>query len=249
MSKITLKNKTEIAIMRQTGSLAAKILKTIQEKSKPGITTQALDDMASNMIEKAGAKPSFKGFGGYPSTLCISINSEVVHGIPGSRRLEVGDIVGVDIGIFLKGYHVDTAITFGVEKISDEAQKLIETTKLSLENSLKLIRPGIHLGDVQAEIQKTIENKGFSVIKDLSGHGVGKNLQEEPAIPNYGRAGMGIILEKGMTLAIEPMVAAGDWHVRVKADGWTVEMVDGSLAAHFEHTIAVTDDGYEILTQ
>jgi len=249
MAKVTLKTESEIEIMRQNGALAAQILKEIKATAKPGLTTKALDEIATGMIEKAGGVPSFKGFRGYPAALCISVNSEIVHGIPGPRKLKEGDIVGVDIGILKNGYHVDTAITFGVGKVSQEAEKLIQVTKESLDNGLSIIKAGIYLGDVQAVIQKTIEAAGFSVIRELTGHGVGKNLQEDPSIPNYGRTGTGLILEKGMTLAIEPMVSVGDWHVKVAKDGWTVSMKDNSLAAHFEHTIVVTETGFEILTQ
>lgn len=249
MKKVTIKNKEEIEIMRQGGSIAASVLENLKKAAKPGMTVLELDALADREIIKAGATPSFKGFKGYPAATCISVNEEIVHGIPTARKIKDGDVVGIDVGVFYKGLHVDTAITIGIGSITFAAKKLIEVTKRSLENGLRQIKPGIHLGDVQAEIQTTIESAGFSVIRDLTGHGVGRELQEAPSIPNYGKAGEGIVLTEGMTLAIEPMVSVGDWHIKVKDDGWTIAMADGSLSAHFEHTVLVTKDGYEILTK
>lgn len=249
MAKIDLKTTAEIAKMRAGGRIAARVLNELTIAARPGVTILELDGLAEKIIREAGATPSFKGFKGYPTATCVSVNEEIVHGIPTSRELRDGDIIGLDVGVYYQGFHTDTAVSVGVGKISDEAQKLIDVTEESLRAAIKIIKPGIHLGDIQSAIQEKIESNGFSVIRDLVGHGVGQNLQEAPSIPNYGEKGTGLILQEGMTLAIEPMVAAGNWRVRVKDDGWTVVTADGSLAAHFEHTIAVTKDGCEILTK
>lgn len=247
--KIILKSSREIEIMEQAGSIAGYVLSEMQKQAKPGMTTQELDQFAEDIISEQGGIPSFKNFKGYPAATCISLNSEIVHGIPSEKRLQDGDLVGIDIGVLFKGYHSDTAISFVVGKSNPEKDKLLEITKLALDKAITMIRPGVHIGDIQAIIQETVENAGFSVIRDLTGHGIGQNLQEPPAIPNYGEKGTGFILEKGMVLAIEPMVSAGAWPIEVMTDGWTIRMKDGSLAAHFEHTIAVGDAGAEILTQ
>lgn len=249
MEKINLKTSAEIKKMREGGKIAAAVLEKISNTVKTGVTVKDLDLIAEEKIRKAGAKPSFKGYKGYPTATCISINDEVVHGIPSERVLKNGDIVGIDLGVFYQGFHTDTAITIGIGKISQEAQKLIDITKKSLDSAIKEIKPGKCLGDVQFVIQKTVEEAGFGVIRDLVGHGVGRKLQESPSIPNFGKKGTGLILREGMTLAIEPMVSAGDWHIKVLNDGWTVVTADGSLSAHFEHTIAVTKNGCEILTK
>jgi methionyl aminopeptidase len=235
--------------MREGGKIASLVLSEIRKSAKPGVVLVDLDSLAEKIIRENGAKPSFKGFKGYPTATCVSVNSELVHGIPDKRKLNEGDIVGVDVGVYYKGFHTDTAITIGIGKISIEAQKLLNITQESLFMGLKKVKAGVHLGDVQETIQTYIEKAGFSVIRNLTGHGVGKELQEEPSIPNFGKSGTGIILKEGMTLAIEPMVAVGSWEVRVKPDGWTVVMADGSLGAHFEHTIVVTKSGCEILTK
>lgn len=249
MEKINLKTLAEIKKMREGGRIAAAVLEKISKAAKSGVTVKDLDMMAEQMIQKAGAQPSFKGYKGYPTATCISINDEVVHGIPSERVLKEGDIVGIDLGVFYQGFHTDTAITIGIGRISKEAQKLINITKKSLDLAIKEIKPGQCLGDVQFLIQKTVEEAGFGVIRDLAGHGIGRELQESPAIPNFGKKGTGLVLREGMTLAIEPMVSAGDWHIRLRDDDWTVVTADGSLAAHFEHTIAVTKTGCDILTK
>ena len=247
--KITIKNKAEIEKMKKAGSIAALVLDTIKNEIKPGMTTTLIDQRAEEIILQNKAGFSFKGFGGYPAATCISINEEVVHGIPKNRTIEEGDLVGIDVGVNYQGYHADTAISVGVGKISQEKQKLLKITQESLGNGIALVKPGVHLGDIQAAIQATIESAGFGVIRDLSGHGIGTKLQEPPSIPNFGRAGTGLILREGMTIALEPMVSAGDYHIMIKADGWTVITADGSPSAHFEHTIAVTETGAEILTK
>lgn len=249
MGSVKIKNSQEIEKMRFGGKIAATVLERISKIAQPGMTVWELDALAEKIIIKAGGKPSFKGFKGYPTATCISINEEIVHGIPSDRVLKHGDIIGIDVGVFYEGYHTDTAITIGLEPISLDAQRLIKTTKESLLKGLKEIRAGKYLGDAQAVIQETIEMEHFGVIRDLAGHGVGKELQEAPSISNFGKRGAGLLLEEGMTLAIEPMVAMGDWHINIKDDGWTVVTADNSLAAHFEHTILVTKDGCEILTK
>jgi len=249
MNNISIKTPEEIEKMRLGGKIAAAVLERIAKIAEPGMTVWELDTLAEEMILKAGGKPSFKGFKGYPTATCISINEEIVHGIPSDRVLRKGDIIGVDVGVYFEGYHTDTAITIGLEPVSSENQRLIDTTKEALINGLKEIKAGKYLGDAQSRIQETIENERFGVIRDLTGHGVGRELQEAPSIPNYGKPGTGLLLEAGMTLAIEPMVSTGDWHIDVKDDGWTVVTADKSHAAHFEHTIVVTDEGCEILTQ
>lgn len=249
MAEIDLKTKDEIQKMRASGRIAARVLSELKNAAISGKTVLELDQMAEKIIHEAGGEPSFKGFKGYPTTTCISVNNEIVHGIPTKRVLKTGDIVGLDVGVFYDGYHTDTAITVGIGKITKEAQKLIDITKESLEMAIKMIKPGIHLGDIQSAIQVHVESAGFSVIRDLAGHGVGRALQEAPSIPNFGEKGKGLVLKEGMTLAIEPMVAAGDWHVKILDDGWTVVTADKSLSAHFEHTIAVTNNSGEILTK
>lgn len=249
MANISIKTADEIEKMRLGGKIAAAVLTRLEKIAEPGITVWELDALAEEMIIKAGAKPSFKGFKGYPTATCISINEEIVHGIPSDRVLKKGDIIGIDVGVEYEGYHTDTAITIGLEPISTEAQRLIEVTRESLEKGLAKIKAGAYLGDAQSVIQDTIEDQGFGVIRDLTGHGVGRELQEAPSIPNYGKPGSGLLLEEGMTLAIEPMVSVGDWHIDVLEDGWTIVTADKSLAAHFEHTIVVTKNGCEILTK
>lgn len=250
MNEISIKTKDQIEKMRAGGKIAARVLKMLSENIKPGISIIELDKMAEDAINSSGATPSFKGYGGYPAATCISLNEEIVHGIPTERKLKEGDVVGIDLGVYYQGYHTDTAITVGVGKITDQAQKLIDITKLSLDKAIEMIKPLINIGDVQEVIQNTIENAGFGVIRDLSGHGVGEQLQEEPSIPNFGKHGTGIILKEGMTLAFEPMVSAGGHKVEIdKKNGWTVKIADGSLGAHFEHTIVVTKNGCEILTK
>lgn len=246
---IEIKSKNEILKMRLGGKIASRILEKLRKSIKAGITTQELDYLAQKLMIKAGARPSFKGYRGYPGAICVSLNDEVVHGLPGKRILKKGDLVGLDLGVYFQGYHTDTATTVGIGKISPKAQKLIWVTREALTQGIKACRPGAYLGEVQFAIQKTVEEAGFGVVRDLSGHGIGKNLQESPSIPNFGQPGTGPILKEGMTLALEPMVTAGNWQVKILDDGWTVVTVDGSLSAHFEHTIVVTETGVEVLTK
>lgn len=249
MSKVNLKTNEEISKMRRAGRIAGQVLSVLSAFIKPGVSTSEVDSLAENIILKAGAEPSFKNYQGYPATTCISINDEVVHGIPSDRIIAEGDIVSVDVGAYLDGYHSDTAATYAVGQISVKAQKLIDITKKSLKDGLNQIKPGAYLGDVQFAIQKTVEQVGFGIVRDLTGHGIGRELHEAPSIPNFGQKGKGLMLEEGMTLAIEPMVTEGDWHVKTLGNGWTVVTADGKLAAHFEHTIVVTSTGFEILTK
>lgn len=234
--------------MRQAGRVVAAVLERLKEEVKPGVKTRHLDRVAMQEVAKYGAKASFKGYRGFPAHLCVSVNDEIVHGIPGEREIKEGDIVSLDFGAVVNGFHGDAAITVGVGKVSPRAEELINVTREALAVGIKAARSGAHLGDVSAAIQSYVEGKGFSVIREYSGHGIGRDLHEDPLVPNFGLPGEGPILQKGMTLAIEPMVTAGDWRTRVAPNRWTVLTVDGSLAAHFEHTIVITDDEAEILT-
>jgi len=243
-----IKSPQEVAIMRQAGKIVAKTLQKLTEEIKPGIKTSHLDSVAASELKKYGAKASFKGYRGFPASLCVSVNDEIVHGIPGERELNSGDIVSLDFGAIVNGFHGDGAITVGVGRISPKAQELVAVTEAALMVGIKEARNGSHLGDVSAAIQNYIETRGFSVVREYSGHGVGRDLHEDPLVPNFGPPDEGPVLRKGMTLAIEPMVTTGDWRTRVAGNKWTVLTVDGSMAAHFEHTIAISEDEAEILT-
>ncbi|AKM82738.1 TPA: type I methionyl aminopeptidase [Candidatus Berkelbacteria bacterium] len=248
--EVTIKSAEEIVTMRKAGYIAALVLDTLKKELKPGMSTYEIDQIAEKTILDNGATPSFKGFGGFPAATCISVNEEIVHGIPSKGRIvREGDIVGIDVGAYYQGFHSDTAVTLAVGQISQDKQKLLDVTKKSLIEAIKLIKPGIHLGDIQETIQKIIETEGYGVIRDLTGHGVGRQLQEPPQIPNYGKKGTGLILKEGMTIAVEPMVSIGTWQVRVKSNGWTIVTADGSPSAHFEHTIAITKNGAQVLTK
>jgi len=246
---IICKSKAEIDIMREAGRIVALTHKELQKAIRPGITTGELDAIAETFIRKHGAKPSFKGYGGFAGSICASVNEELVHGIPGKRKLNEGDIISLDIGAEVDGYHGDSAWTYGVGKISPENQRLLEITEKSLYEGLAQAKPDARLTDISHAIQACLEEAGFSIVREYVGHGIGRNLHEDPQIPNFGPAGRGPRLKPGMVLAIEPMVNAGKRYVRTLADNWTVVTVDGSMCAHFEHTIAITEDGYEILTR
>lgn len=246
---IQIKSQSEIEKMRKAGELVARTHLLLEKNIKVGISTFELDQLAENFIRENGATPSFKGYHGYPGSICASINDEVVHGIPSKDIfLEEGDIISVDIGAYLDGYHGDAARTHVVGVVSDGAKKLIEVTKQSFYEGLKFVKPGNHLHDVSSAIQKYVEANGFSVVRDLVGHGIGSEMHEEPQIPNYKPVGRGPRLQAGMVLAIEPMVNMGDYEVSVLEDDWTIVTLDGSLSAHYENTVLVTDDGYELLT-
>ena len=246
---IVLKTGRELSIMREACKISARALKLIGEAIEPGVTTAELDRIAESFIRSCGATPNFKGYNGYPATACISINNEVIHGIPtAKRKIQAGDIVSVDLGALFEGYHGDNAATFACGDISPEAQRLIDTTRESLYEGIKMARAGGRVGDISFAIQSYVEARGYSVVRDFVGHGVGTSLHEAPEVPNFGTAGRGVRLMPGMTLAIEPMVNAGKYDVKVMPDGWTVLTKDGSLSAHFEHTVAITSSGPQIMT-
>ncbi len=245
---ITIKTDAQLEIMRKAGKIAAETLTMLEEKVKPGITTAEIDRVAEEYILSRQAKPGFKGYRGFPASTCISIDEEVVHGIPGSRMLKEGQIVSIDLGTIVDGYYGDSAATFPVGEISEEKRKLLDVTKRSLEIGIEQARAGNKLGKVSAAIQKYVEAAGFSVVRDMVGHGIGKKLHEDPQVPHFGPEDAGPVLAKGMVIAIEPMVNVGDYGVNQKADGWTIVTADGSASAHFEHTVAITDNDPEILT-
>lgn len=245
---ITLKSQIEIETMREAGRIVGLAHEAVAKAIRPGVTTLELNAVAEKVIRDHGAIPSFLGYGGFPASICASINDVLVHGIPNHTRLKDGDIISIDIGAVYKGYHGDSAWTHAVGEISDEAKNLMKVTRESLFIGLQQAKPGNRLGDICHAIGEYVESHGYSVPVDYTGHGIGTELHEEPAIPNYGRAGRGVLLKEGMTLAIEPMVHAGKPQTRVLQDDWTVVSKDGSLAAHYEHTIVITSTGYEILT-
>ena len=246
---ITLKSGEEIIRMRDAGRIAAIAREIGGEYVKEGVSTAQIDREIKKCILSHGAKPSFLGYGGFPASACISVNEEIIHGIPSSGKvLKNGDIVKIDVGAFYKGYHGDCAATFAVGQISEEAQRLIDVTKQSFFEGIAAIGEGKRIGDIGHAIQSYVEKNGFSVVREYIGHGIGRNLHEDPEVPNYGAPGRGQRLRPGMTLAIEPMVNVGDWHVRVLEDKWTVVTVDGKLSAHYENTVAITENGVLILT-
>lgn len=234
--------------MRVAGRLTARVLRAVGEAVAPGVTTGELDALAEEVIRSEGAEPAFKGYHGFPATICASLNEEVVHGIPGSRRLAAGDILSVDVGAIVDGYHGDSAMTFAVGEVSQGARDLMMATEAALDAGISKCRIGMRLFDVSAAVQTVAEEAGFSIVREYVGHGIGRSMHEEPQIPNFGQAGTGPALRAGMVFAIEPMVNAGAAAVVQLNDGWTVVTDDRSLSAHFEHTVAVTDGGPEILT-
>lgn len=246
---IICKSETELGFMREAGRIVAETHRLMAQSIEPGITTGELDQIADKFIRSQGAVPSFKGYNGFPYSICASVNEELVHGFPGKRKLNEGDIITLDIGAEYRGYHGDSAWTYPVGKISEEAQRLLEVTEGSLYAGLALVKPDVRLYTISHAIQQHIENAGFSVVREYVGHGIGSELHEEPQIPNYGTPDRGPRLKPGMVLAIEPMVNVGKRYVRTLEDDWTVVTVDGSLCAHFEHTVAVTSDGLEIFTK
>ncbi|TBL69209.1 type I methionyl aminopeptidase [Paenibacillus thalictri] len=246
---IICKSEAELHLMRIAGKIVADTHRIMAKAIQPGVTTKELDQIAEDYIRSQGAIPSFKGYNGFPASICASTNEVLVHGFPNSKKLQEGDIVSIDIGAQYQGYHGDSAWTYGVGEISDEAKKLLEVTERSLYQGLAEAKPDARLYTISHAIQKCIEDEGFSVVREYVGHGVGTSLHEEPQIPNYGIPGRGPRLKPGMVLAIEPMVNIGERFVKTLEDNWTVVTVDGSLCAHFEHTIAITEDGFEILTK
>jgi methionyl aminopeptidase len=243
---VIIKSDEEIVIMRKCGKILAAILDKLRTEIRPGIKTGQLDIIVAKESEKRGVIPSFKKYRGFPANLCVSVNDEIVHGIPGERVLQEGDIVSLDVGAKLNGFHTDAAITIGVGQISKEAENLIAVTEGSLRVGIAQAKNGARVDDISSAIQEYVESRGFSVVREYTGHGVGRDLHEEPQIPNF-VVGKGPSLRKGMTLAIEPMVNAGDWRTKLAANGWTVLTADGSLSAHFEHTIAISDNEAEVL--
>ena len=234
--------------MREAGRIVATVLEILKSKVKAGMKTEELDFIAAEEVEKLGANPSFKGYRGFPSYLCGSVNDEIVHGIPGKRVLEEGDIVSLDFGAIYNDYQGDSAVTVGIGAVSPDTKRLMETTEGALMAGISVARPGARLGDVSATIQHYAESRGYSVVREYTGHGIGREMHEDPQIPNFGLSGQGPVLKKGMVLALEPMVNVGDWRTRVSDNDWTVSTIDGSLSAHYEHTIAVTDAEPEVLT-
>lgn len=246
---IVLKTNRELALMREACRISAGALRVAGEAVQPGVTTEEIDRIAYEYIIKQGAKPNFLNYNGFPATACISINDEVIHGIPSKKRvIKEGDIVSIDLGASINGYNGDNAATFAAGKISPEAERLINTTRESLYEGIKAAVAGGRIGDISSTVQRYCEERGFSVVRDFVGHGIGTKLHEDPSVPNYGTPGRGVRLLPGMTLAIEPMINMGGYEVRQLSDGWTVKTKDASLSAHFEHTVAITTDGPKILT-
>jgi methionyl aminopeptidase len=245
---INIKSDREIALMRQAGKIVATVLVILAEAVKPGLKTKELDVIAEREIKKLGGIPSFKGYRGYPANVCVSVNDEIVHGIPGERVLKEGDIVSLDLGAIYKGYQGDAARTVAVGAINDLAAALIKATEGSFKAGIIMAREQNRLGDISSAIQKYAESKGFSVVREYTGHGIGRQMHEEPLIPNFGLAGTGPVLKKGMVFAIEPMLNVGDWRTRIGSNNWTVSTADGKLSSHYENTLVITDGEPEILT-
>ena len=245
---ITLKSEHEIELMRRAGKITAAARALAREMVKPGVTTQQIDKAVYHFIKSQGAVPSFLNYNGYPASVCVSVNDEIIHGIPGKRVLKEGDIVSVDVGAYLEGFHGDCCATFPCGKVSDAAMDLIQVTRQSFFEGLKMARQGNRVSDISHAVQQYVEKHGYSVVRDFVGHGVGAKLHEPPEVPNFGPAGHGARLLPGMVIAVEPMVNAGDWPVRVLKDKWTTVTVDGSLAAHYENTILITEGEPELLT-
>lgn len=246
---VILKLPDEIEKARTSNRIVAEVLNRLREKVKPGVRTRELDKLAAEIADKRGAKPAFKGYNGYPYALCVSVNEVVVHGMPSERILEEGDIVGLDFGVCYHGFFGDAAITLPLGRVTQKASRLMQVTEQSLYAGVEQAKAGNRLGDISAAVQDIVEAAGYSVVRDFVGHGIGKSLHEEPQIPNFGKKGRGIELKSGMILAIEPMVNEGNYKVEILPDGWTVVTKDGSLSAHFEHSIAITDNGPEILSK
>ena len=246
---ISIKSKQELEILREAGRLLASIVEDLKRSLKSGISTKAIDLEAERIIRDRGVVPAFKGYRGFPGCICISLNEQVVHGIPGNRILQEGDIVSLDVGIIHRGYYSDTAVTVGIGGIKPELKKLLDVTQQSLFKGIEEAKVNNHLSDISHAVQSHVEANGFSVVREFVGHGIGKQLHEDPEIPNFGAPHQGPILKEGMVFAIEPMVNLGSWQTKILEDGWTVVTQDRQPSAHFEHTIAITNNGPEILTQ
>jgi methionyl aminopeptidase len=253
MAKATVKSPDEIALMRESCRIVAEVLRLLKAEIRPGVTTGELDRIAEEYIVSRGGEPAFKGYGSdrrnlFPASLCTSVDEQVVHGLPGKRKLQAGEVLSVDVGVKKNGFYGDGAWTFRVGAVNAEKERLLAIAEASLFEGIRKARAGGRVHDISAAVQTHVETAGFSVVRDLVGHGVGRNLHEEPAVPNFGKAGTGPVLQAGMTIAIEPMVNAGGYEVRVEPDGWTIRTADGKPSAHFEHTVLVTDGDPEILT-
>ena len=244
----SIKSFRELESMRKAGQVVARMIAAIKAAVEPGVTTKELDTVAAKELKRQGAKPAFLGYMGFPATICTSVNEQIVHGIPSDRVLKEGDLVKVDVGAVVDGLYGDSAVTLPVGQVSDEAIKLMETTKGSLDAAIAIVKAGNRLGDIGSAVQEYAESRGYGVVREYVGHGIGRKLHEEPQVPNYGIAGRGALLHAGMVIAIEPMVNIGTWRTRALEDGWTVVTADGKLSAHFEHTMAIGEDGAEILT-
>ena len=245
---ITIKSPQELDSMRHAGKIVGDVIDLLKAAVAPGMTTLDLDKIAYKEITRQGAKPTFKGYQGFPASICTSVNEEIVHGIPGKRVLLEGDIVKVDVGATIEGFIGDAAVSLPVGEVAPEATDLMDSTRISLEEGIKAAQPGARVGDISAAVQAYGESRGYGVVREFVGHGVGRFRHEDPQVPNYGQAGMGPLLRVGMCIAIEPMFNLGDWHTKILDDEWTVITADGKLSAHFEHSIAITEDGPEILT-
>ncbi|MGE6761699.1 type I methionyl aminopeptidase [Corallococcus interemptor] len=250
MNPVELKSPDEIALMREAGRIVCEILDELEKAVAPGVSTWDLDALAENLIAQKGARPAFKGYHGFPGVLCASVNQEVVHGIPNrKRRLAAGDLMKLDFGVVYRGFFGDSARTVPVGKVSAEAQALVDATRQSLEKAIQVMQPGNRIGDIGHAVQRHVESRGFSVVRDFTGHGIGRKLHEPPQVPNHGQPGSGMKLRPGMVLAVEPMVNQGTPDVEVLEDEWTAVTVDGKLSAHFEHTILISERGPEVLTR
>lgn len=246
---ITLKSPQQIAQMKEAGLIVYQVHQELARAVKPGVTTRELDELAESLIRKAGGVPTFKGYHGYPASICASVNAEVVHGIPSGRILQEGDVIAIDLGVTYKGWVGDSAYTHPVGKIAPETAQLLDCTRIALEKAIAQCYPGNRLGDVGHAVQAYVESQGFSVVRDFVGHGIGSSMHEDPQVPNFGVPGSRELLRPGMVLAIEPMVNAGTWEVKVLQDQWTVVTADGRNSVHFEHTVAITEEGPVILTK
>lgn len=245
---IFLKSPAEVEALDRANALNWKALRAVEDAVKPGVSTLELDQVAEDVIRSGGGTPAFKGYRGYPATLCVSVNDVIVHGIPNRReRLRNGDLVSVDCGVILDGFFGDAALSIGVGELSEEADRLMKVTKRCLLDAVNCVQPGAHLGDVGAAVQSLAESEGFGVVRDFVGHGIGRSLHEDPQVPNYGTAGKGFLMKPGLVIAIEPMVTAGSWRVKVDDDGWTARTEDGRIAAHFEFSVAVVPSGHRVL--
>ena len=245
---IVLKSRDEIAVMREAGRINAEVLQMLVDCLRPGLVEKELDEIVRREFKRRSVIPAFLGYQGYPATVCVSINEEIVHGIPGDREIVDGDIVSIDLGCVHKGFVADSAVTVAVGNVSPEGRRLIEVTRESLRRGIEAARAGVRLGNIGAAIQAYAEGEGFSIVREYVGHGVGRQMHEDPQVPNYGNPDSGPVLKEGMVIAIEPMVNVGDWRTKRDSDNWTVRTLDGSLSAHFEHTIAIRDGEAEVLT-